>query len=241
MLRSLVAGWAALRYKPAMADNKNSGSRGLSVRVKTAKKRSNSSARWLQRQLNDPYVAKAKAAGYRSRAAFKLAEMDEKFGLLKPGHRVVDLGCAPGGWTQVAVAKVGPQGKVVGCDLLEVTPIAGATLVVLDFLEEEAPERMKELLGGKAHLVMSDMAANTTGHTQTDHIRIMHLCELAYMFAKEVLAPGGGFVCKVLKGGAESELLKMMQRDFATVKHAKPQASRADSAESYVVATGFRG
>ncbi|PZP85051.1 MAG: rRNA methyltransferase [Azospirillum brasilense] len=224
-----------------MADNKNSGSRGLSVRVKTAKKRSNSSARWLQRQLNDPYVAKAKAAGYRSRAAFKLAEMDEKFGLLKPGHRVVDLGCAPGGWTQVAVAKVGPQGKVVGCDLLEVTPIAGATLVVLDFLEEEAPERMKELLGGKAHLVMSDMAANTTGHTQTDHIRIMHLCELAYLFAKEVLAPGGSFVCKVLKGGAESELLKTMQRDFATVKHAKPQASRADSAESYVVATGYRG
>jgi len=154
---------------------------------------------------------------------------------------VVDLGCAPGGWTQVAVAKVGPQGKVVGCDLLEVTPIAGATLVVLDFLEEEAPERMKELLGGKAHLVMSDMAANTTGHTQTDHIRIMHLCELAYMFAKEVLAPGGSFVCKVLKGGAESELLKMMQRDFSTVKHAKPQASRADSAESYVVATGYRG
>lgn len=241
MVCSLVAVWPALRYKPAMADNKNSGSRGLSVRVKTAKKRSNSSARWLQRQLNDPYVAKAKAAGYRSRAAFKLAEMDEKFGLLKPGHRVVDLGCAPGGWTQVAVAKVGPQGKVVGCDLLEVTPIAGATLVVLDFLEEEAPERMKELLGGKAHLVMSDMAANTTGHAETDHLRIIHLCELAYDFAKQVLAVGGAFVCKVRQGGTEGDLLKTMRQDFTSVKHAKPASSRQDSAESYVVAMGFKG
>lgn len=224
-----------------MADKKNSGARGLSVRVKTAKMRSNSSARWLHRQLNDPYVTKARAEGYRSRAAFKLTEMDEKFGLLKPGHRVVDLGCAPGGWTQVAVQKVGDKGKVVGCDLLEVTPIPGATLVVLDFLADDAPEMMKELLGGKAQLVMSDMAANTTGHTQTDHLRIMHLCELAYDFARQVLAPGGGFVCKVLKGGAEGELLKQMRQDFTTVKHAKPAASRADSAESYVVATGFRG
>lgn len=224
-----------------MADKKNSGARGLSVRVKTAKKRSNSSARWLQRQLNDPYVVKAKAAGYRSRAAFKLQEIDEKYHILAPGHRVVDLGCAPGGWTQIAVAKVGEKGKVVGCDLLEVEPIPGATLIVKDFLEEDAPGVMKELLGGKAHLVMSDMAANTTGHTATDHIRIIHLCELAYDFAKEVLAPGGAFVCKVLKGGTERELLKMMQQDFATVKHAKPSASRADSAESYVVAMGFRG
>lgn len=225
-----------------MSDKKKgSGSRALHVKVKTAKMRSNSSARWLARQLNDPYVAKAKAEGYRSRAAFKLAEMDEKFGLLKPGHRVVDLGCAPGGWAQVAVKKVGAQGKVVGCDLLEVPELPGATLVVLDFTEDDAPAKMKELLGGKAQLVMSDMAANTTGHTGTDHIRIMHLCELAYDFAREVLAPGGGFVCKVLKGGTERELLKMMQRDFTTVKHAKPSASRADSAESYVVAMGFRG
>ena len=237
----MIAPSPPLRYTPRMSEKKNSGARGLSVRVKTAKKRSNSSARWLQRQLNDPYVAKAKAEGYRSRAAFKLVELDEKFGLLKPGHRVVDLGCAPGGWSQVAVAKVGERGKVVGCDLLEVTPIPGATLVVLDFLEEGAPERMKELLGGRAHLVMSDMAANTTGHTATDHMRIIHLCELAYDFAKEVLSPGGAFVCKVLKGGTEQGLLKMMQRDFVTVKHAKPQSSRADSAESYVVATGFRG
>lgn len=224
-----------------MVDKKNSGARGLTVRVKTAKQRSNSSARWLHRQLNDPYVVKAKAAGYRSRAAFKLVEMDEKFGLLAPGHRVVDLGCAPGGWAQVAVAKVGARGKVVGCDLLEVEAIPGAELVVLDFLEEGAPEKMKELLGGNAHLVMSDMASNTTGHTGTDHIRIVHLCELAYDFAKEVLAPGGAFLCKVLRGGTEHELLKMMQRDFVTVKHAKPAASRSDSAESYVVATGFRG
>jgi 23S rRNA (uridine2552-2'-O)-methyltransferase len=227
--------------------DKRSGSRGLTVRVKTAKKRSNSSARWLQRQLNDPYVSKAKQEGYRSRAAFKLLEMDEKYQLLKPGARVVDLGCAPGGWSQVAVAKVGPRGVVVGCDLLEVPPIAGATLIVQDFLVEEAPEIIKALLAGEsggtaqADLVMSDMAANTTGHTPTDHIRIMHLCELAYQFACEVLAPGGAFVCKVLKGGTERELLKFMQRDFATVKHAKPNASRADSAESYVVAIGFRG
>lgn len=224
-----------------MADKKNSGSRGLHVKVKTAKKRSKSSAKWLSRQLNDPYVARAKAEGWRSRAAFKLIEMDDKFHLLAPGHRVVDLGCAPGGWTQVAVKRVGSQGKVVGCDLLEVPPIAGADLVVLDFMEEGAPEKMKALLGGRAHLVMSDMASNTTGHADTDHIRIIHLCELAYDFAKEVLAVGGAFVCKVRKGGTEGELLKVMRRDFTHVKHAKPESSRSDSAESYVVATGFRG
>jgi 23S rRNA (uridine2552-2'-O)-methyltransferase len=224
-----------------MADKKNSGSRTLHVHVKTAKQRSNSSARWLARQLNDPYVARARAEGWRSRAAFKLLEMDEKFGLLAPGHRVVDLGCAPGGWTQVAVARVGDKGKVVGCDLLDVPPITGATLIVKDFLEEDAPDIMKTLLGGKAHLVMSDMAANTTGHADTDHIRIIHLCELAYEFATQVLAPGGAFVCKVRKGGTEQGLLKTMQRDFTSVKHAKPASSRADSAESYVVATGFRG
>lgn len=224
-----------------MADKKNSGTRRVSVRVKTAKQRSNSSARWLQRQLNDPYVAKAREQGYRSRAAFKLLEMDDKFHLLAPGHRVVDLGCAPGGWAQVAVARVGDKGKVVGCDLLEVKHVPGAELVVLDFTTEEAPEIMKTLLGGRAHLVMSDLAANTTGHAETDHLRIIYLCELAYTFAKEVLAPGGAFVCKVRQGGTEGDLLKTMRADFTTVKHAKPAASRADSAESYVVATGFRG
>lgn len=221
--------------------NKNSGSRGLHVNVKTAAKRSNSSTQWLARQLNDPYVAKAKAEGYRSRAAFKMIELDEKFHLLKPGMKVVDLGCAPGGWSQVAVKKIAPGGKLVGCDLLEVAPIPGANLIVQDFLAEDAPDIMKALLGGKAQLVMSDMAANTTGHSATDHIRIVHLCELAYQFATEVLAPGGAFVCKVLKGGTERELLKQMQKDFTTVKHAKPKSSRADSAESYVVAMGFRG
>lgn len=231
--------------------SKNSGSRGLTVKVKTAKKRSTASTRWLQRQLNDPYVAKAKAAGYRSRAAFKLVELDDKFHFLKTGGRVVDLGCAPGGWTQVAVERVGSSGVVVGCDLLEVPAVTGATLIVQDFLAEDAPQIIKELLVGAkagragdialADVVMSDMAANTTGHTPTDHIRIMHLCELAYEFACEILAPGGAFLCKVLKGGTEQQLLKSMQQNFATVKHAKPSASRQDSAESYVVATGFRG
>ncbi len=217
------------------------GSRALHVRVKTADKRSISSTRWLQRQLNDPYVQKARAEGYRSRAAYKILEMDDKFHMFKPGARVVDLGCAPGGWSQVAVARTGKKGKVVGCDLLEVDAIPGATLIVQDFLADDAPEIMKELLGGKADVVLSDMASNTTGHTPTDHIRIMNLCELAYEFALEVLAPGGSFACKVLKGGTESLLLKRMQKDFRTVKHAKPAASRKDSAESYVVAIGFKG
>ncbi len=231
-------------------DNKG-GSRGVSVRVKTAKSRSNASARWLQRQLNDPYVAKAKTMGYRSRAAFKLAEIDDKFHLLKPGGRVVDLGCAPGGWSQVSVERVGPNGVVVGCDLLEVPAVTGATLIVQDFLAEDAPEIIKQLLVGAkagrpgdkvlADVVISDMAANTTGHASTDHIRIMHLCELAYEFACEILSPGGAFVCKVLKGGTERELLRSMQQRFTTVKHAKPSASRQDSAESYVVAMGFKG
>ena len=224
-----------------MTKKKGTGVRGLTVKVKTAKKRSKSSAEWLRRQLNDPYVDAAKREGYRSRAAFKLLDLDEKFHLLKPGMRVVDLGAAPGGWSQVAVAKVGKHGKVVGCDLLEVAPIAGATIIVQDFLTDDAPQTIKNLLDGTADIVMSDMAANATGHAPTDHIRIMHLCELAYDFAREVLAPEGIFICKVLKGGTERELLKIMQRDFKTVKHAKPPSSRADSAESYVVAIGFRG
>lgn len=242
--------------KPTKKINKKSGSRGLHVNVKTAAKRSNSSARWLARQLNDPYVSKARAEGYRSRAAFKLLDLDEKFQLLKPGMRVVDLGCAPGGWAQVAVAKAGASGFVIGCDLLEVPPIPGATLIVQDFLSEDAPEIIKTLLAtqpsgaskatlspaeARADLVMSDMAANTTGHGPTDHIRIIHLCEMAYHFAVEILAPGGVFICKVRKGGTESDLLKLMQRHFTSVKHAKPKSSRADSAESYVVAMGFRG
>ena len=232
-------------------ENKRYTSRGLGVRVKTAKMRSNSSARWLHRQLNDPYIDKAQKAGYRSRAAFKLTELDDKFHLLKPGARVVDLGCAPGGWAQVSVERTAPNGIVVGCDLLEVPQVTGATLIVQDFLAPEAPEIVKQLLVNAeadkqgnialADVVLSDMAANTTGHTPTDHLRIMNLCELAYDFACEILAPGGAFVCKVLKGGTERELLTKMQRDFTTVKHAKPQASRADSAESYVVAIGFRG
>lgn len=223
------------------------GKRFTKERVKTAARRSTSSTLWLQRQLNDPYVKRAKAEGYRSRAAYKLLELDEKFGLLKAGDRVVDLGAAPGGWSQVAVAKVGNQGKVVGIDLLEVEPVAGAEIIVQDFLAPDAPEVVKRLLAGRtggeacADMVMSDMAANTTGHSKTDHIRIMHLCELAYDFATEILADGGSFICKVLKGGTENELLKRMKQDFTTVKHAKPSASRSDSAESYVVATGFRG
>jgi 23S rRNA (uridine2552-2'-O)-methyltransferase len=223
-----------------MTKKKNSGTRALHVKVKTADKRSIASTRWLSRQLNDPYVAKARAEGYRSRAAFKLIEMDEKYSLLKPGMRIVDLGCSPGGWAQVAAKKIGHRGKLVGCDLLEVAEIPGAEMVVLDFLEEDAPQKMKDMLGGMADLVMSDMAANTTGHTATDHLRIVHLCDLAYEFALEVLAREGAFICKVLKGGTEGELLKKMRKDFRSVKHAKPAASRSDSAESYVVAMGFR-
>lgn len=217
------------------------GKRFTHERVKTAKRRSTSSTLWLQRQLNDPYVKRAKEDGYRSRAAYKILELDEKYGLLRSGARVVDLGAAPGGWTQVAVDKVGEQGKVVGIDLLHVDPIAGAEIIIQDFLAEGAPDILKAMLGGSADLVMSDMAANTTGHGKTDHIRIIHLCELAYHFATEVLAPGGAFVCKVLRGGTENDLLKQMKKDFTQVRHAKPSASRSDSAESYVVATGYRG
>ena len=214
--------------------------RRLKTRVVTAKGRKSSSTRWLQRQLNDPYVAQAQAEGYRSRAAFKLIQLDEKAKLLKPGARVVDLGCAPGGWTQVAVARVGAKGTVVGIDLQAVDPIPGAELLEMDFLDEAAPEKLKALLGGPADLVLSDMAAPATGHPQTDHLKIMSLAEAALDFAEEVLAEGGAFVAKVLQGGSEKDLLDRLKRRFAKVRHVKPPASRSDSAELYVVATGFR-
>lgn len=222
------------------------GGRQAAVRVKTAKKRSVSSARWLERQLNDPYVAEAQKRGFRSRAAFKLMQLDDKFRLLAPGRRVVDLGAAPGGWTQVAVERVRSNsstggGQVVGLDILEMDEVPGAITMQADFLDETAPARLKAALGGPADVVLSDMAAPTTGHTQTDHLRIMGLAEAAYDFAEEVLAPGGAFVCKLFQGGAERDLLERLKRDFAVVRHAKPAASRADSSETYLVATGFRG
>lgn len=219
-------------------------SRKEAVRVKTAGKRSLASTLWLHRQLNDPFVAEAQKRGYRSRAAFKLLQLDEKFHLLGPGKRVVDLGAAPGGWTQVAVERVQSQagrGQVVGLDILEMEPVPGAHTFQADFLDETAPERLKALLGGPADVVLSDMAANTTGHGPTDHLRIMNLAEAAYDFAEEVLAPNGAFVCKLFQGGAEKDLLDRLKRDFAVVRHAKPTASRADSSETYVVAAGFRG
>ncbi len=209
--------------------------------MKTAKRRSISSARWLERQLNDPYVAEARKRGYRSRAAFKLAQLDDRFHFLKNGARVVDLGCAPGGWTQVVVERCGRSAKVVGIDLIEVEPISGAELMVGDFLDEDAPDRLKTALGGPADVVLTDMAAHATGHSKTDHLKIMALVEVAHLFAKEVLAPGGAFVAKVLQGGTEKDLLAELKRDFAKVAHVKPAASRADSAEMYLVATGFRG
>jgi 23S rRNA (uridine2552-2'-O)-methyltransferase len=211
--------------------------------VKTAAKRSVSSARWLERQLNDPYVAEAKKQGYRSRAAFKLLQLDEKFHFLKAGARVVDLGCAPGGWTQVAAAKVfkAGGGKIIGIDLLPVDPIPGAELIEMDFMLPEALDALKALLQGEADIVLSDMAASATGHAQTDHLKIMALAEMAYDFAAEVLAPGGTFIAKVLQGGATGTLLALLKRNFAEVKHVKPAASRSDSAEIYVVALKFRG
>lgn len=218
--------------------------RQLGVRVHTARKRSHSSTQWLERQLNDPYVAEARRLGYRSRAAFKLLQLDERFHLLESGRRVVDLGAAPGGWTQIAVDRVRPEsagGKVVGLDILPMDPIPGATLLQADFLEDAAPALLYEALGGQADLVLSDMAAPATGHSRTDHLRIMGLAETAYDFAAKVLAPGGAFVCKLFQGGAERELLDRLKLDFATVRHAKPPASRSDSSETYLVAQGFRG
>jgi 23S rRNA (uridine2552-2'-O)-methyltransferase len=213
------------------------------VRLKT-KGRSVSSKRWLERQLNDPYVARAKAQGLRSRAAFKLAEIDDRHHLLKPGRSVVDLGAAPGGWSQVAAARVGAgegRGRVAAIDLLPMDPIAGVSFAQLDFLDAAAPQRIGEMLGGPADVVLSDMAANATGHRRTDHLKIMALAETAADFARSVLKPGGAFLAKVLQGGTEASLLADLKRDFAAVRHVKPAASRTDSAELYVLATGFRG
>ncbi|SFK65237.1 RlmE family RNA methyltransferase [Falsiroseomonas stagni] len=215
--------------------------RALKTRLRTAEGRTIGSQKWLERQLNDPYVKEAKARGLRSRAAFKLEQMDDKFHLLKPGSRVVDLGAAPGGWTQVSLARAGATAKVVAIDLLPVDPIPGAILIQGDFQEAAAEQAVLAALDGQADLVLSDMAPNTTGHNATDHLRIMALAELALDFAGRVLAPGGGFVTKVLAGGSEKEFLATLKRDFAVVRHAKPPASRKDSAELYVVATGFRG
>lgn len=225
-------------------DSGREGGRSLKTRVKTARKRSLSSTLWLERQLNDPYVARAKREGHRSRAAYKLIEMDDRYHLFKSGGRIVDLGAAPGGWSQVAAARVKAQeekGKVVAVDLLDMEPIAGVAFAVKDFNDADAPEFIKNMLGGEADGVMSDMAANATGHKATDHLRIVALAELAADFACDVLAEGGFFVAKVLQGGTEGQLLARLKRDFATVRHVKPAASRADSAELYVLATGFRG
>jgi 23S rRNA (uridine2552-2'-O)-methyltransferase len=221
------------------------GSRGETVRVKTAAKRRPSSTRWLERQLNDPYVAEAKRLGYRSRAAFKLLQLDERFHVLAKGKRVVDLGAAPGGWTQVAVERVQSQepggGRVVAIDLQEMEPIPGAVLLQMDGTTIEASARAKHELGGGADVVLSDMAPAATGHQQTDHLRIMGLAESAYEAARELLEPGGAFIVKVWQGGAQKELLDALKREFDTVRHVKPPASRADSAELYLVALGFRG
>jgi len=213
---------------------------GLRTRVKTARGRKVGSTRWLERQLNDPYVKRAKAEGYRSRAAYKLIELDARFGFLKGASRVVDLGIAPGGWTQVVKQRL-PGATVVGIDLLPTDPIAGAVILEMDFMDDAAPGRLSEALGGPADLVLSDMAANTVGHPQTDHLRTMGLVEAALAFTVEVLRPGGAFVAKVLAGGADAALVAELKRRFATVKHAKPPASRKGSSEWYVVAQGFKG
>jgi len=233
-------------------DGKNTSGRGqrdLTVKVKTARGRKSSSTRWLQRQLNDPYVKRAQIEGYRGRAAYKIMELDDKFRFLVPGARVVDLGCAPGGWCQVAVPRVNAlaerkgkaQGRILGVDLQAVEPIAGCEIHQLDFMEDDADERVKSWLGGKADVVMSDMAASSSGHQQTDHLRIIALCEAAAHLAFDVLEVGGTFVSKVLAGGAEGELQKLLKQRFDKVANVKPPASRSDSSEKFVVATGFRG
>lgn len=225
------------------------GQRDLFVKVKTARGRKTSSTRWLQRQLNDPYVKRAQMEGYRGRAAFKIMELDDKYRFLVPGARVVDLGCAPGGWCQVAVPRVNALGEkkgkkigtVLGVDLQEVEPLAGAEIHQLDFLSDDADDKVKGWLGGEADVVMSDMAAASSGHKQTDHLRIITLCEHAAYFAFDVLAPGGTFVAKVLAGGAEGELMKTLKSKFKTVANIKPPSSRSDSSEKFVVALGFKG
>jgi 23S rRNA (uridine2552-2'-O)-methyltransferase len=235
--------------KPGEKGTSGRGQRDLRVKVKTARGRKLSSTLWLERQLNDPYVKRAKAEGYRGRAAFKILELDDRFGFLKPGARVVDLGCAPGGWCQVAVARVNalgdrpgkPVGKVLGVDIQEVEPIAGAEIHQLDFLSEGADEKVKDWLGGPADVVMSDMAAASSGHKATDHLRIVALCEAAAQLAFDILEPGGTFVAKVLQGGAEGQLQTELKRRFEKVSNVKPPASRSDSSEKFVVATGFRG
>ena len=209
-------------------------------RLRTAKGRKVSSTRWLERQLNDPYVKRARAENYRSRAAYKLLELDERFGLLKDVKAVVDLGIAPGGWSQ-AVRRKAPQANVVGIDLLPTDPLEGVIVIQMDFMDETAPDRLKNALGGPVDLVLSDMAANTVGHPQTDHLRTMALVEAGLEFAREVLRPGGAYVAKVLAGGADNQLVAELKRSFASVKHAKPPASRKDSSEWYVVAQGFKG
>jgi 23S rRNA (uridine2552-2'-O)-methyltransferase len=214
--------------------------RNAAVRVRSARRRKPSSTEWLSRQLNDPYVAEAQRLGYRSRAAFKLIELDDRFRLLLPGRRVVDLGCAPGGWTQVAVERVGARGAVVGMDLAETAPIIGATILRADVHDDAAVTAITAELGGLADLVLSDMAPSTTGHAATDHLRIVALAEAAFLLAERILKPGGAFVAKVFQGGAEGALLAQLKQVFAELRHAKPPASRAESAETYVVAKGFR-
>ncbi|WP_428486920.1 RlmE family RNA methyltransferase [Rhodopila sp.] len=214
-------------------------SRGLSVAVKTAKSRTAASQRWLARQLNDPYVAAARQQGWRSRAAFKLLELDNRFKLIRPGARVLDLGAAPGGWTQVTVRR--DAGSVLALDLLPIDPIHGAVIMQGDFTDPDMPRRLTVALGGPADLVLSDMAPNTTGHAATDHIRIVGLAEMALDFAERILAPGGGFVAKVFQGGSERGMLDTLKRNFTNVRHAKPPASRKESSELYVVALGFKG
>jgi len=217
------------------------GARDLHVRVKTAKGRRTSSTRWLQRQLNDPYVIAAQREGFRSRSAYKLQELDDRFHFLKPGARIIDLGAAPGGWTQISVERVGTAGKVVAADVSEMDPVAGAECLQLDVFAPDTIERLRELLGGDADVILSDMAAPSTGHQQTDHLRIMGLCEAALDVAIQLMTPGGAFVAKVLQGGTEQELLALLKRNFRSVRHAKPEASRKDSAEMYVVALDFKG
>lgn len=240
---------SSLRARPGVTTKSGGGAktrkpladRALKVRVANRKAHSVSSARWLERQLNDPYVAAARREGYRSRAAYKLIELDDRLHLLRRGARVVDLGAAPGGWSQIAAARVGPTGRVVALDRTVMDPVAGVEVMTMDLLDVDASDLVRAALDGPADVVLSDMAPSATGHHATDHLRNVALCEVALDLAERVLAPGGGFVAKVLRGGTEAALLARIRRGFATVRHVKPPASRADSSEIYVVATGFRG